>query len=341
MAEDAHLDLNVLYQSDNNYAMVTGVSMISLFENNQHFNTITVYLLDDGISPENLDKIRDICLRYNRSLRIVDSTNMKKILTDLEVEPWRGTYTTYFKLLAVDELSINNNRLLQIDGDTIINGPLDGLVTMDLQDNICAATIDSVLTDYKKMIGIPQSDRYFNCGVMLIDTNNWITHSARSRILNHLRNVRSKYFVVDQDIINILFRKEILPLDPTYNYNSGLDIYGIDYTYKIYRLDETSYFNKNRLHELQRTRPIINHCMGAQTGRPWELDSIHPQNAIFDHYLELSPWSCQDKIKPNRSRIFVIQRYLYTHLPMSVYWVIHRYALKVFMYIRNRQLTTN
>lgn len=51
---------NVLYQSDNNYAMVTGVSIESLCMNNAHLDQINVYLLDDGISKENLARIRGI-----------------------------------------------------------------------------------------------------------------------------------------------------------------------------------------------------------------------------------------------------------------------------------------
>ena len=37
--------LNVLYQSDNNYADLTGVSITSLFENNKHLDEINVYIL--------------------------------------------------------------------------------------------------------------------------------------------------------------------------------------------------------------------------------------------------------------------------------------------------------
>ena len=90
--------LNVLYQSDNNYAMVTGVSIVSLCVNNSHLADINIYLIDDGISEDNLEKIRKLVCRYNRNLVIVDSAPIKQKLIELNVQPWRGTYTTYYKL---------------------------------------------------------------------------------------------------------------------------------------------------------------------------------------------------------------------------------------------------
>ena len=36
--------LNVLYQSDDNYAMVTGVSIVSMCENNQHLDEINFFI---------------------------------------------------------------------------------------------------------------------------------------------------------------------------------------------------------------------------------------------------------------------------------------------------------
>ena len=52
--------LNVLYQTDDNYAPIAGVSMTSLFETNRHLDEIHVYMLDDGIYGENLEKYRTL-----------------------------------------------------------------------------------------------------------------------------------------------------------------------------------------------------------------------------------------------------------------------------------------
>lgn len=329
--------LSVLYQSDNNYAMVTGVSIVSLCHNNQHLDELHIYLIDDGITEENLARIGRICERYGRTLHIVDSTPIRDRLIELQVEPWRGTYTTYYKLLAASMLELPTDRVLQLDGDTVINGPLDALIDMDLEDCVCAATRDCVLTEYKRTLGIGREEFYYNCGVMLISQPNWMAHHCTERIVEHLTKVRSKYFVVDQDIMNVLFRNEMLYMSATYNFNACFYIYGVDYSFKIYHLTDDIYIPHEELQRILDEGPVINHCMSAFTGRPWEHNSIHPQNELFDHYLAMTEWTDDDKLTVRRTFVFRAQRFAYTHLPLSVYWHFHRAVLTVWMWNQDRK----
>ena len=70
--------LNILYQSNDSYAAITGVSMYSLFKNNTDIDELTVYLLDDGISKENLNKFKKLGKEYNRQINIIDSKEILK-----------------------------------------------------------------------------------------------------------------------------------------------------------------------------------------------------------------------------------------------------------------------
>ncbi len=328
--------LNVLYQSDNNYAMVTGVSIVSLLENNQHLDQINIFLINDGISDLNIEKIKRLVDRFDRNLSVIDSTPIKEKLIALNVQPWRGTYTTYYKLFAACDLELPTDRVLQLDGDTVINGSLDYLIDLDLGDNVCAATRDCVLTSYKEAIGLRRDEFYYNCGVMLISVDNWKKAHCTERIIDHLNNVRSKYFVVDQDIVNVLFRSEIKYISATYNFNACFYLYGVKRSFDIYNLEDDIYIPRRELEGILEKGPIINHCMSAMCGRPWEHDSIHPQNALFDSYLAKTEWDDTDKLTVRRSFVFRAQRFLYVHLPLSVYWLIHRGMLTMWMNKQNR-----
>ena len=326
--------LNVLYQSDNNYADLTGVSIASLFINNQHLDEINVYLLNDMISQENLKKMERLCKRYSRNLIIVDTREIIARLKKLNVEPYKNTYTTYFKLFAVGKLDFNTDRVLQLDGDTIINGPLDELLDMDLAGFVCAATYECILNEYKRMIDIPKNDKYYNCGVLLINKKIWDAYNCEEKIVYHLSNVRNRYFTVDQDIINVLFRDKIKYLHLKYNFNSGFYIYGIKESVKIYNLKTEYYSTLEQIKEAYEC-PVIYHCMGAMTGRPWERDNIHPQNDIYDEYLKQSPWKDDEKKIVNRSLLFKIQRKLYLMLPRRIYAPIHRLVLWLYLKQKN------
>ena len=317
--------LNILYQSNDYYSVVTGVSMTSLCENNKDIDEINFYILNDAISDRNLAKMQQVCNTYDRNLILVDTQVILQRLLDLKVAPFKNTYTTYFKLMALKELDVPNGRIFQLDGDTVINGSLMELIDMDLTGYILAATYDCTMNTYKSLIDIPETDKYYNGGVLLVNQDMWKSEHCEERIIDHLKNVRNGYYTVDQDILNVLFRDKFKYLDLKYNFNSGFYIYGIKESLKMYDLKAPYY---NSVEEIQKAydNPVIYHCMGAMTGRPWEKDSIHPQNAIFDRYLALSPWKDFEKASVSRKRIFRIQRKLYQILPRRMYIPLHMAA---------------
>lgn len=322
--------LNVLYQSNDNYTVVTGVSITSLLYNNKQLDEINIYILNDNISIENQKKIKKLCDFYKRKLYLIDTTEILNQLKKLKVAPFKGTYTTYFKLMALKNLNLNNKRVLQLDGDTIITGSLEELCDIPLNNVICAATYDCTLNKYKKLIDIPKNEKYYNCGVLLINQKIWQKEKCEEKIIHHLKKIRSAYYTVDQDIINVLFRKKIKYLDLKYNFNSGFYIFGIKESLKMYGL-KPPYYNSVKEIEKAYKNPIIYHCMGAMTGRPWEQDSIHPQNKLFDEYLSKSPWKNFEKKIVNRKKIFKIQRFLYLSLPKFIYIPIHSYVQKLYL----------
>ncbi|MGB4762506.1 MAG: glycosyltransferase family 8 protein [Candidatus Saccharimonas sp.] len=326
--------LNILYQSNDYYAPITGVSMTSLMENNKDLD-LNFFVLDDNISDTNKKKMQKICKQYKRQLTFVNTDKILKTLKDLKVHPFKGTYTTYFKLIALNEIKVKNDRILQLDGDTVIDGSLRELCDVDLKDNVCAATYDCTMNSYKSMIDIPTTDKYYNCGVLLINQKKWRSYHCTEKVIDHLKNVRHGYYTVDQDIINVLFRDKIQYLSPTYNFNSGFFIYGVRESLKMYDLKPEYYSTEQEIREVMKS-PILYHCMGAMTGRPWEQDSIHPQNQIFDHYRALSPWHDLEKAKVNRKRIFKIQRTLYLTLPRSLYIPLHKLGQRKYLADMNR-----
>ena len=325
--------LNVLYQSNDNYAPITGVSLTSLLINNKDIEEINVYVLDDKISAKNIKKLKKTCEKFKRNIYIIDTDKiLHKLKDELKVAPFKGTYTTYFKLMAIKDLKIKGDTILQLDGDTIIDGSLKELCHLNFENALIFATYDCTMNAYKKFIDIPLDDKYYNCGVLFINQKKWISDKCEEKIIDHLKNVRSGYYTVDQDILNVLFRHDFKYLDLKYNFNSGFYIYGIKNSLKMYDLKEPYYDSYLKIKQAY-DKPIIYHCMGAMTGRPWEEDSIHPQNAIYRKYMDKSLWKDEPLKKVKRKRIFKMQRFLYKHFPMFIYMPIHR--LFQYRYLKN------
>ena len=58
--------MNIAYSCDNAYIEQTGISLISVFENNKEEKEIKVYLISKGISNENIEKLDSLCKSYKR-----------------------------------------------------------------------------------------------------------------------------------------------------------------------------------------------------------------------------------------------------------------------------------
>ena len=330
--------LNVLYQSNEYYAVITGVSMTSLMENNKELDEINFFLLNDQISKENLEKFEICCKNYGRNLTIIETDKiLTRVKDDLGVAPYKGTYTTYFKLLCLKDIPISTDRILQLDGDTIINSSLEPLIDMDLNGYILAATYDCIINDYKPLVDIPPTDKYYNCGVLLVNQPEWISEDCEQQIADHLKQKRSGYLKVDQDIINVLFRHKIKYLNIKYNLNVGFYLYGINESFKIYGL-KPEYFASYEDIKAACENPVINHCMGDMSGRPWEKNNIHPQNDLYESYQRISPWKDVEKAHDRRAMIFRVQRLLYQALPRGLYAEFHKFVLMQYLKNLNKKV---
>ena len=72
--------LSVVYSSDDKYAQHTGVSIISLLDNNRHFDDIDIYIIDNEISIENKKKLNSIVKDYDRKVEYIDFSKYKNQL---------------------------------------------------------------------------------------------------------------------------------------------------------------------------------------------------------------------------------------------------------------------
>ena len=72
--------MNIVYASDDNYAEIMGVSMLSLFENNKDTSEIVVYVLDSQIRNDNKQKLQQIADIYNRQLNFISIQKIYQII---------------------------------------------------------------------------------------------------------------------------------------------------------------------------------------------------------------------------------------------------------------------
>jgi lipopolysaccharide biosynthesis glycosyltransferase len=70
--------MNIVYSSDDNFAEIIGVSILSLLENNKDADTITIYILNANISVDNQNRILKIINKYNRTCFFINMGNIEE-----------------------------------------------------------------------------------------------------------------------------------------------------------------------------------------------------------------------------------------------------------------------
>ena len=328
--------LNVLYQTDNNYAAIAGVSMTSLFRTNRHLDEINIYLLDSGISKENLEKFEQLCREYGRNLTVIDTIPLTEKIKSYGVGTFRDVYTVYHIMFALNDLELKGERIFKLDADTIVKGPLDELCDMDLHGCYLAATYDCTLNDYKEMVGLTPDDFYHNAGIILFDQKAWIDHQCEKQLIDHIHNCRNNYYLCEQDLMNVVFRGKIAYLPVKYNLISGFYIFGAELSYKLYQLNRLAFSPLSEVEEAME-HPLVHHLMGAMTGRPWEAKNTHPLKKEFQEILADSLWKGWVPNSSKRSFVFRMQKFLHSILQDWAYIRIHRYMNRRYLRRKNEE----
>ena len=214
-------EINVCFIADNDYVLPTSAAITSLCRNSDREYRYNVYV----VMPENSSYgakryLSENAFGYNNvTVKVIEAE-----LSELE-SLHRGGNTQYlaattaallkFKLASLfPEL----DKILYLDGDVIVRDDLVALYGYELGNNYVAAVRDlpQVLYD-KQQLGADISGRdYFNSGVMLLNLKKIRDEDAESRLIETKKNYADQS-LMDQNILNIVFKGAVLQLPFVYN----------------------------------------------------------------------------------------------------------------------------
>ena len=315
--------LNVLYQSDDNYAAVSAISIVSLLENNKHLKQINIFYLGHELKKGSINKFNEMVSSYkNATITFVDVSGYPDELKEIGVKAWKGLYITWYKMLAFAKLDIKTDRILYINPHTVISGALDDLLELDFEDNILALSYDATMVNaHKNAIGLKSTDGYFNCGIMFVNHKKWIKDKIDFKMREHLRH--NHYEVADQDLCNVFFKDKIKLVGVEYNFSTVFYGYDIKKYIKANGFIPESFYNYNEIMEAYYTPKIIHSQFGI-TGRPWQTGNDNLVGLLWHKYLGMTPWK-NAKIPEAKKDINWL---LYKLLPQAIVVKLYAWAVK-------------
>ena len=264
--------VSIAYGLNNQYTYPTIVSMTSILENSYSHTYYIFYLLVDKATfkEENKKKLMNLEDKYERCEVYILEISRESIKN---ANTKRYPLAAYYRLLLSD-LIPDLNRIIYLDGDTIIYTDLSEMYNLEMGNNVMLGFVDN---SYQKAeeFGI-RTYKYIVSGVLLINLKTIRRENISSKFFEFIDKYQDKLTQEDQTVINIVLHGRIDFLPPKYgiwNFNNKDAV--------IYH---NNYENKNLGIKAYDEKEILN---------AWNLPSIL-------HFVRAKPWKPRTKFTHNQ-----------------------------------------
>ncbi len=207
------MTIHILFACDDAYWPILHTALTSLCVTNTN-NDLTLHLLCDGVSDAGRTAFLRICNDHGNEAILYDVNG--ESLAHLPTLEYISR-STYCRLLADTLLPDSVGKLLYFDSDVMFRGDIAELYGTDIA-SMALAGVPEQQGKHNRRLGRPESDRYFNAGVLLINLDYWRTHKIGGRAIDSIINDHEKMTLLDQDALNVLIGQDWHEIPPRWNY---------------------------------------------------------------------------------------------------------------------------
>lgn len=266
---------HIFFCADRKYLPCTSATMASVLANSQPNSRQFFHIISDDITDADVTKLKE--LNNIKACEIV-----AHLIKREDFEQYKNMDFGYFNINTLYRFKItdfqpqNCAKVLYLDGDMIVTGPLDELFTLDLTGYYAG------VVEEKNAIQVQnlqlKGGRYFNAGMLILNLNELKNHNLLTEALDYYRKNRERILFHDQDILNGLWDNKVKFLEQKYNVPSFVKKF---------------------------PNPLVIHYTGF-VKKPWHAYCRHPLKNEWLKYAQLSPY----KKTPWELLLFKIKRVL-------------------------------
>ena len=286
----------VVFCFNDNYMLGAYITIFSMLENANKSTKYEIYIIYSELSKENMEKLNAFKDIYNIKINYINVGN-----------DFNNAHTihyiskeTYYRLL-IPWLIKDIDKILYLDCDLIIDGDLQDLYNLDIQDSLIAGsiatsfilTVEKVYPNFFDNLGVNKL-QYINAGILIINSKKFREMNLLDLLLNESKK---EYHFSDQDILNIVCKNKKYIFNPKYNNCCySLNFFDNKYSDFIDINDFKDYYFD----------PIIFHYVGEH--KPW--DYYYPNSEAHNlwwKYYKKSPIFSKTYFD-NKVKEFLLQR---------------------------------
>ena len=253
--------MNIITALNKRYIPYTVTMLVSLGMNEKEH--VDAYLLNSELDEDDISAIKAAVSPYDITIvsLLVDKEKFSQRLP--HNDQW--SLETYYRLMMLELLPENVDRAFYLDGDMVINRPLDVFYNLDFQgaeiiacdDKSGLNTPDSYGPKHNEMFkeAYAHGYRYFNAGVMLLNISDMRKKYSFQTYLDAIEAWDYKMEAPDQDILNWVHWQHVDYVDCM-----------------VYDLFARVAHNAQITYEEVKEGVAIVHFAGA---KPWECSNFH------------------------------------------------------------------
>ena len=258
-------EIPIFFSTDDNYIPFLDVAIASLIENASKEYTYRIIVLNMGLFPENVERVK----RNERPGVMIDFVDISKSLEAIKSRlknVYHFSIVTYYRLF-IASLFPQYDKILYLDCDLVVLGDISKLYHTELGDSILGAAPEQFVQNTaefrlyaERALGL-DPDGYVNAGVLLINLAEFRKNGIEARFVRLITEYDFDLLDPDQAYLNYLCRDKICVLPNGWNKEP---------------MPLACEGEKNIVHY-------------ALYKKPWQYDDVM-DGAYFWHYAKQSPF---------------------------------------------------
>ena len=202
--------ISIAMALDENYLYPTLVSMTSMLENKNKDSKYVYYIMHPGDFSEKSKKtLQSLSAKYsNCVINFIDMENKYK-----NVKQGHVTTPTYYRL-SLPDLLPNVDKIIWMDGDTLIFKDLNEMFNVDMKNYYFKGFLDNAWR-FGEDFGV-ETPNYICAGVMVVNLKELRKDDMVKKFSDFIEENNDKLKQHDQTVINIVCKDKVCKLDPKY-----------------------------------------------------------------------------------------------------------------------------
>ncbi len=260
--------IDIVFAVDDRYCQHCSVAIVSILLNCDKSSKFRFHILCEDLCEKSKNKL--LSLRNLRSFEM-EFYDLHKFFDFSQFPLNRGyiSKVTYYRLLLIDILPKNIEKVIYLDCDIVVEKDLKELWGIDISEYLAGVCEDEGSVTHQRRMRLPSQNNYFNAGVIVFNVKKLKTFDLKQKCLNYYKANRDIITLQDQDILNGVLNGRCKYLPICWNTNARI------------------YFNNDLEHTYTREQEVE---AGYNPGIIHYTDSIKPWNSCCTHILKSEYW---------------------------------------------------